>query len=163
MPFFPLCLITSRSLKGACPFPGTRPQPSPSDLAVTGHLHGVPVCSRTEVSPLALSWACVPLASSAGSCAIVGPTREPVAWLGTLVTFLQCCGHGEALYECLPVPVLQLREHRGGLVVDEAPASRPPGLPASALSGSLLPAVPPPRALGVLSPGGGCRGPTLGP
>ena len=64
---------------------------------------------------------------------------------------------------CLPVPVLQLREHRGGLVVDEAPASRPPGLPASALSGSLLPAVPPPGALGVLSPGGGCRGPTLGP
>ena len=41
-------------------------------------------------------------------------------------------------------------------MVDEAPASRPPGLPASALSGSLLPAVPPPGALGVLSPGGGC-------
>lgn len=57
------------------------------------------------------------------------------------------------------IPVLQLREHRGGLVVDEAPSSHPPGLMAR---GSLLPAVPPPGALGILSPRGGCRGLTLG-
>lgn len=57
------------------------------------------------------------------------------------------------------IPVLQLQEHRGGLVVDEAPASHPAGLMAR---GSLLPAVPPPGALRILSPRGGCRGPTLG-
>ena len=51
------------------------------------------------------------------------------------------------------IPVLQLREHGGGLGVDEPPASHPAGLMASALRGSLLPAVPPPRALGILSPG----------
>lgn len=47
-------------------------------------------------------------------------------------------------------------------MVDEAPPSHPAGLMASALRGSLPPAVPPPGALGILSPRGGCRGPTLG-